>query len=409
MLARKLVQIDSFVKEQKSTISLGLMIMFWTLYEGIILFVTPIIITDKGYSNTEMGLLYSCSSLFGILFDFLFIFLLKKIYYRRMLLIALLMGCFYSFLLWRSSTFLVFLSCMAFWGLYTDMFNFGLDDFSGRFHNYNQNAKSLSLLVVFRSIGYIFSPLITGSLLNAHISPQFYAFFFVVISLIFFKIFLTISKKDKLISNHLEITHIVWNKKNFSLWLKTFSRLWPILIFTFLLYLHDACFWTIGPLLSETYSDFPNFGALFLTFSMLPGLFMIYVVPKLVKKFGKKRTGHLSFLFSLLLLLAIVIFDNPIIILIFIFISSFIGYCAYPATKSAFADYLEESKKSDCMIMGFEDIFINLGYIVGPALIGSLSDKVGNLPALAMITLISAFLVVILMLLTPKKISFKGM
>lgn len=395
------------ISEHKSSLTLGVMLIFWTLYEGVISYITPILITEKGYSNTQMGLLYSTSSIFGILFDLLLIMFVKKVNYRRAILLTLLICLIYPFILWGSSIYLMFVLCMAIWGLYSDIIGFGVSDFSGRIEDYNHNAKSLSILATFKSIGYILAPLITGSLLVAHISPKYYAIAFLLMAFIFFFFFSKISKKDPLISEESESEKTCDGDKSFSTWILVLKKLYPLLGLIFLMYVNDAIVWTIGPLLSETFIEFPNFGGWFLTLNMLPGLFVIFLVPPLIKIFGKKKLSYISFLGSLLLFSLLIYVRSPIIVLIIAFVSSIISYFAFPAIKSAFADYLGESKKSDSVIMCYEDIFCNIGYVVGPFIIGFLSDIFGELRSIGIISIASFVLGVVLMIITPKKISFK--
>jgi len=405
-------KINSFFQQQKTTIALGVMILFWTLFQGIISYVTPILIIERGYSNTQMGLLYSLSSVFAVGFDFILILLIKKPNFRRLIFISILIGCAYSYLLWTASSLLVFIAYMSIWGLYTDIFNFGLSDFSGKFNDYLQNTKSVSLQAVFQATGFMLAPIISGSLIEAKIPPQHYAIIFVVMSIISYKIFISIAKKDPQIHHDIEVplkndpeNQEVLSDKSAA----TFKKLFPMLCLVFLLYLNDATIWTIGPLLSESFPDFPNFGALFLMLTMMPGLFMIFTVPFFVKRLGKKKTGFLSFLLSLALLIPIAYIKNPIVVLLFAFISSLIGYSAYTSTKSVFADYLEESKRNDNWIIGLKYIFVNLGYIVGPFLIGFLSDQFGNIQGISIVAFISIVFTGILFLSTPKTISFKKM
>ena len=183
MLDRGYLKLNKTFVNHKSSFILGLMMIFWTLYEGIISYITPILITDHGFSNTQMGLLYSTSSLFGVLFDFLFMIFVKNTHYRRIILIAFIICFAYPFVLWSASVISLFVLCMAIWGIYSDLMGFGISDFSGRIKNYVYNAKSLSIISTLKSVGYIIAPLITTLLLTASISPKYYAIFFYYVHL----------------------------------------------------------------------------------------------------------------------------------------------------------------------------------------------------------------------------------
>ena len=72
----------SFLKNysnQRCIYLLAFMLMFWTLFDSTITYVTPLIITERGFSDTMMGLIYASSSVIGAFFDFFICKLFKKI------------------------------------------------------------------------------------------------------------------------------------------------------------------------------------------------------------------------------------------------------------------------------------------------------------------------------------------
>ena len=219
--------------------------------------------------------------------------------------------------------------------------------------------------------------------------------------------FLLVSKKDPIISSECDPKVEKCGFGKFKIGLRVLKMLFPLLLLLLILYVNDSIIWTIGPLLSDYFPGFDNFGGWFITLNMLPWLFIIFIVPGLINKFGKKSTAYLSFLVSLLLYSTFIFLNNSVLILLISFVASAISYFAFPAIKSAFADYLDESKESDSMIMGLEDIFVNLGYIVGPLIIGLSSDIWGGLKSIGIVSLVSFFIVLVLYFITPKTISFK--
>ena len=60
----------------------GLMIFFWALFDGIVSYISPLLITHGGYSKTALGFLLGSSSVAGALFDYLLSRYLKNPHYR---------------------------------------------------------------------------------------------------------------------------------------------------------------------------------------------------------------------------------------------------------------------------------------------------------------------------------------
>ncbi len=401
---RILNQMLLHTNEKRSVYSLGFVLFFWTLFDGLVSYATPILITDNGFSNTMMGLIISTSSIFGIVFDVFLASILKKVNHRRILLLVLIISLLYPVILWSATTIFFYILCMAVWGLYYDLYSFGIGDFTGRAGDYSTNSENVSILSVFKSCGYLIAPILTSVIIGSFIAPQYYAMFFVVVSLFLFMIFLSVSKNDKSISPpDGEIKHkpILSQLK---VWLKVTKQLLPALLFTFMIYVFDAITWTLGPMLSETFPEFSNFGGFYVMVSMLPGLTMAFLAPKIIKRFGKKYTAFVCFGLSNLILIPMLIINQPLLVLILTFASSLVGFISFPAIHSAFSDYIAESKTMDREILGLSDVFVNLGYIIGPALIGFLSDQLGSIQSIAFMAIIGIISSVIFIIATPKKL-----
>lgn len=390
--------------KKKSVYSLGFVLFFWTLFDGLVSYATPVLITDNGISNTVMGLILSTSSVFGIIFDFVLATIIKRIDYRRIFIVMLLISSLYPMLLWSAKTIPFYIFCMAIWGLYYDLYSFGMGDFKARSGDYSDNAENGSILSVFSSCGYLVAPLLTSVILSTTISSKYYAIFFVLISVFLYIVFLSISKKDKSISPPNEEFVNKSLREQLPIWSKVMIHLFPVLAFTFVIYVFDSIIWTIGPLLTETFPDFPNFGGFFVMVSMLPGLAMGALAPKVMKLLGKKRSAFLCFGLSNLVLIPILFVKAPIFVLLFTLISSLLGYISFPAIQSAFSDYIARSKTCDREIYALQDVFVNLGYVIGPALIGFLSDKFGGIQSIAYMAMFGVILSFIFIFSTPKKL-----
>lgn len=384
----------------------SLMIFFWAMFDGIVSYVTPLVITERGLSKTAMGLIYASSSVAGAIFDFLLSKFLKNTHYRRLFFIMFVVCFGYPLLLWKAQTVFVFLLAMAVWGFYYDLKNFGSFDFISRHSRPEEHSSNFGVLGIFQSLGYLVAPILAGLLISGLIGvkPFIAAFLFLVVSFLFYLLLFKVAKNHKKEVPEEKAFKPINVLVELHLWKKVGKILAPVLFFIMVLYVYDAVFWTIGPLYSENFANFNGFGGLFMAMYTLPMLLTGWFVGSLTKKFGKKKTAFLSFLISSLFLLSLPFLKNPYLVLATVFISSMIGSFAWPAIKGAFVDYITESYKYEKEIEGLVDFFTNIGYVIGPMFAGFLSDKVGNGGAFSALGVLGITTTLILIFTTPRKI-----
>lgn len=385
----------------------SLMILFWAVFDGIISYLTPLLITQRGFSKTTMGIIYSTSSVAGAIFDFILSKNLKNTHFRRVFLLMFALCAGYPLLLWKSNTAFVFVIAMAVWGLYYDLMNFGFYDLISRKSKINDHCANSAIIEIFKCIGYLIAPLSAGILIiDAFVgaAPFWAAFAFLFVSFLFYLLLSKIEKKQK--------SQVVEEKsykqinvlRELHIWKKIGFVIWPALVFTALLSIFDAFFWTVGPLFSQSFPTFEDYGGLIMSAYTLPVLITGWTVSKLTKKFGKRKIAFVSTALASLFLFPLAKTQNPYLILVFILLSSFIGSLAWPAIKGSFADYITEDFKYEKEIEGLGDFATNFGYILGPLLAGILSDKLGNSNTLAVLGAIGAVISIFLLFAGPKKV-----
>src|SRR3989339_2013023 len=99
-------------KGQKILYSAGMLLMFWAVFDGILAYILPVLITDLGYTATQMGLLIASSNIFGALFDFVLAKFITNTNYRRLFLVIYGLCFIYPLLLWQAKTIPLFLISM---------------------------------------------------------------------------------------------------------------------------------------------------------------------------------------------------------------------------------------------------------------------------------------------------------
>lgn len=377
------------LRQHESLYLLSLVILFWAVFDGITTYVTPLVLTEAGISKTIMGLIISSSSVFGAVFDFLMCKLFKNSHYRRVFLVMFAFSFFYLLALATAKTPWLFLLAMVLWGVYYDLKNFGSFDFVARFVRSAEHSSGFGVLSVFQASGYLLAPLLAG------VIPFITAGVFLLIA---FLILLFLFKREKVYIQ--EPMTVQYRYRGFlseiNLWRRLDRVLLPVLIMVMTLNIIDAFFWTIGPLLTG--------GSLFLTAYQLPALLVGWFVGSVTAKFGKKNTAFVSLLAGSLVLGLLGYLDKPVLIITAVFFSSLLMSLSWPALKAAFADYLKEAGKYEKEIESLEDLYTNLGFVVGPALAGFLADQLGNAKAFSVLGLFGVVTAVYLMKITPKKI-----
>jgi len=386
----------------------ALMLFFYALFDGLLAYILPIKITSLGFSKSQMGLIIASSNIFGAIFDFVLARFITNTNYRRLYLIVYGLCFIYPLILWPSSNLPLFMIAMAIWGLYGDLNLYATFDFVSRRSQFNEHCKHFGVLGIFRNLGYLFAPIIAGLVVVNVITffPFSLALSFILITFVFYILLIQFSpKKDSpSFDPHPHYRHYNFIKE-FTILRKIGRILLPVLIFNITIFIFDAVFWTIGPVFSQSFPNFKDFGGFFMTAYSLPVLIVYWWVNSITNKFGKKRTAYISFLLGSLFLIPICFVKEPSIIIALVFFSSFFGSLAWPAIDGAYADYISESAHYEKEIEGLTDFTCNIGYIIGPIFAGLMADLVGNQNVFAILGIFNIFMVLILLLITPKHIT----
>lgn len=302
----------------------------------------------------------------------------------------------------------MFVLAMAIWGLYFDLMNFGTLDFVGRKADESERADHFGRLSIFKELGYMLAPLVVGLVIGESdiigAPPLILMCIFLGISVLFFVVVTSISKKEKqeyIEDEKLRIRNVF---VEIYLW-RTFGRaLFPALVLFTLLNIFDSFFWTLGPLLAESYTNLHPFNGILLTVYTLPSLLVGWFVGNVTSKFGKRRTAYGAFFLSSVAIAFFSSMHNPYLILLDVFVaSSFLGF-SFPALNGAFSDYLVESANREREIEALGDFYTNIGYVVGPMVAGLLADKVGIAGSFSYLGIFCAVCGALLLVMAPRKI-----
>lgn len=388
---------------------LSVVIFFWAVFDCIVTYLTPILIESKGFSSSMIGLIIGSSSITGAAFDFILCKTFKKTNYRRIFLLMFALCMIYPLVLWGANSIWIFLIAMAIWGVYYDLYGFGVFNFVSRYVKVEDHSASFGVIQIFRACGSVIAPLIIDFVIVESIDWKSYttAWIFLSIGLLVFIAMIFGTRKRLQVDNFPDVQP---RRKNLfielHLWKKLEKLLFPVLILTAYLFFIDAFFWTLAPLYAEK-SSLAQFGGLFLTAYSLPQLVVGWFITPLTKRFGKKRSAYFSLFVGSIILTTFFLIQNPYLAIIVVFLSSCFLSMALPIINSSYADYICDAPQVEGEIEGLEDMAFNIGYVLGPISAGVLADVFGMQPAFSILGVFGAILAVFLLIKSPKYIIIK--
>lgn len=377
--------------KHKPLYAFSLMLFFWSIFDGVISYITPLVITGEGMSKSAMGLIYASSSIFGAIFDLVLSRYLKNAHFRRLFLLMFVVCMVYPLILWQSKSVIMYLLAMATWGLYYDLVDFGTFDFVGRKMANIEHASSFGVIDVFRALGHLVAPVLAGVVIIKLVTFQAYAisWFFLILAAIVFVVLLFLIKRHKYEYIKVKYKRNLSLLSEFDLWKKITLLLLPVLFINVMVFVQDAFFWTIGPLFSEEFANIHPLNGMFMAGYTLPALFVGWFVGGLITRFGKKRTTYVSFLLgSLILVSFILVKTNPILLFVAVLISSAFTSITATTVKGMFVDQITKTPSYESEIEAVSDVSVNLGYVIGPATAGFLADKLGNMESFSVLGIV---------------------
>lgn len=360
--------------------SFSLLIFFWAIFDALISYITPLIMTQSGLTETAMGLILSSSSVFGAIFDLGLSRVLQNTNFRRIFLFMFLVCFIQPLLLWQAKGIPLFIVAMATWGLYYDFSNFGTFDFVGRQVKEDEHISGFGIIEVFRGLGYLIGPILAGILVVDLVDIKAFgaAWIFLAFGFVFYLVMLLLLKKEKkeyITEIHLKPADFI---QKITIWRRIGKKIFPVLFLTSLFFIYDSFFWTIGPLYIEGLSDKGIFSGSILTAYTLPALILGFFVGTLVKKIGKRRSVFIPLLLGFLVLVLLPFVQSVILVSLVIFVSSFLTTISLTTIRGVYADLIHQVPKEETDIEALGDFSTNIGYVLGPMTAGFMADKIGN-------------------------------
>lgn len=387
----------------------AIMLFFWSVFDGLVSYLSPLVMTEHGLSKTGMGVVLGSSSVAGAVFDVLLSKFLTNTHYRRVYLGMFLVSFLQPVLLWQAKTIWIYLAAMAGWGLYYDLLNFGTFDFVSRTSEKSEHSSSFGLLNMTKSLGYLVAPIVAGLVIGERLTAEPFLMMsvFLFIAAFCFGVLMVRSLQHPVEHMHETRHYKPLNAlREFRVWRTIGKAIWPVLILILVLNVVDSFFWTLGPLVSEELQLGWLPGSLFITAYSLPSLLVGWFIGSVVKRYGKRRTATICLLLGSLLFLLLGSIGPDVGKVVTVFAGSFLIAMSWPSVSSMVTEYITDSERYEKEIEGIVDFATNIGYVVGPMIAGYLGDTIGNIRAFSVMGIIIACTVAMVYLKTEKNRRF---
>ncbi len=384
-------------------VSLSITIFFICLADALLSYWVPNYLNQIYKDESRVGIIIAFSSTTGLLADLIIPQLIRSISVRKLVFITICLLFIFSGLL-IGATFkpvlIVILLAMATWGIYYDLLGFAQQQFVADATPLSYHTKAWGILGSIKSTSYFLGPIISSSLLLGNNSaPLYLSLVFIAISLIL----LTLTRKNherQLLINSTKVNLLT----EFNHWIVLAKRVWPVLIMSLFIGMVDSFFWTIGAIWSENLAKESFYGRMFLSAYVFPSLFVGLLLARMDIYKKKKRKAIILIFFSSVFLLLISVNQNVFWQLITVLISSIGLSAAYPLIDAVYSDLVERMGRAREHLIGLSDSTLNIAYIIGPIIAGTISSLFKEQYAFGALGLFGMLTSVVLYLLTPKKI-----
>ncbi len=399
-LLGRIYALHKTIANGNATHLVALVVLFWAFFDSMLTYMAPLVMAYNGFSNTQIGLLIGSSSIAGLIFDFLALMIFKRPDYRKFFMIMLAICMVYPLSLGGATQVWGYLLAMILWGLYFDLYGFGMFSFVSQYVKRKDHAAAFGEILAGRSVGTSFAPLLVGFLLvgGIYLNVFLVAEIFIVIAVACFLFLLKDMKGQKPLVKAQRI-----NARNifseFKVLKSTGTKIWAPLLATFFLFFADAFFWTLAPLYAMSL-NFSVFGGLFLAAYSIPFLISGAIVGKVAKRFGNIKTAFGSMFVGAIAISFFMFISNPMIILLLVLIAAFFFGISLASINGAYADFNSSNPRTERETTSAEDSAFNLAYILGPVASGILSDIFSIPAAFTILGTIGICLIIIVALRT---------
>ncbi len=395
---------------KKSLYTMAMMVLFFVIFDGIIMYLAPIVMQNAGVSLGTIGLILGLSSVAGMCFDVILLRLLERTSYRVIFIYMFLAALTVPYFLFGGTTITFYLLAMAAWGLYYNLYFIGSLDFIRQTEDASEATGSFGILKVFEGLGYLVAPFL-GSLLLLTITAVYPVPFLLFLPLLVaFACYLLVCwiNRAKTRVAQARRKNPLSTLTEIGIWRKVGRVIFPLLFLTLVINLVDAAVWTIGPIFSESLSIPGGLtGGAFMLAYTIPPLIVGWVVGRIVRRLGIKEVGIGSLLLGSLLLIVVGMLSATAALTIAIFLVSIFFSLIWPTINGAFEATIAQSPEYHEEIETIGDWFTNAGDTLGPIMGGYAAEFFGIKGSFIAMGIFGALIAILLLRYTRRGLEGK--
>jgi MFS family permease len=396
-----------FFTKQNSTRKLFHYILIVTIAffaDAILAFWLPTYLQNTFSSATIMGGIIACSSVVGIITDFLFPQLFPDIHEKKALNFTLFFMTIFIGLLMLSLQFpywWIFILAVSAWGIYYEFLGF-----ANRIYVTDHVSKKLYTNVwaeidFGKSFAYLIGPIMAGILLTGgNFSVLIAALLIMLAAQLLLSFFVDKKEEKKEKSIKTEIRPALEIKY----WLTLSKKIWPIISLSFLVTAIDATFWTSGAVFSEKIiHDYPM-AILIMPLYMAPMLIAQIILIKKEINVGKEKKTAMLLMGSGILLFLMGSVDVGYKLLLTTFGIGFLSAFSFPLIESLYSDLENRMGVHKKHLMGLSSSIFSLAYVIAPITAGFVSDRFGEQKTFSYLGVIVGITALMILIFNRKKI-----
>ncbi len=383
--------------------SLSTILFFIFLADAILSYWVPNFL-DATFKNTAwVGLVMGFSSVIGLMVDLILPQALRGITVNKLVTFAIITSFAFSFTLlgatWMPFILLILLA-MAIWGIYYEFLGFASQQFVADSTPLRYHPAAWGILAVFKSAGYFLGPIIAGKFIPVEgRGPLFLALLFAAVS--FFILSMVSRHHERPVGIEVDQVNLI---REFEHWIVLFKHVWPVVVMSLVMGVIDASFWTVGAIWNEVLLAKHWIGGLFLSFYILPSLFMGFVVAKWGIYKGKKKLAEKFLLLTGFLFVALIINDSVFWQVFVVFLASSSLAISYPLVDGVYSDIVARMGRERKHMIGLSNSTVSIAYIAGPPLSGIIASALGEQMTFVVLGVATAAISLVLLFITPKKL-----
>jgi len=374
------------------------------LADSILAFWLPTYLQRTFSSAIIMGGIIACSSVVGIITDFLFPQLFPEMNEKKALNLTLFFMTIFIGLLMFSLNFphwWVFILAVSSWGIYYEFLSFANKIYVTDHVNKKLYTNAWAEIDLGKSFAYLIGPIIASILLIngnfAVVSTSLMALLLAQLLLSFFNNGKKEDKKEKQENATIE------PKIELKRWWLLAKKFWPVILLNFLITSIDATFWTSGAVFAEKIiHDFP-FAIFIMPLYMAPMLIAQIILIKGDVGNHKEKKASISLIIASLLLFILGTVNIGYSLLLVTFGIGFLVSLSFPIVESLYSDLEDGMGIHKKHLIGLSSSIYSLAYIIAPITAGFVSDAFGEQKTFQYLGIIVGIMAILILTFNRKK------